>query len=119
MSYKYDMFLSYKHYAELRSWVFDIFFPELISSVELELGRKIKIFKDIEEISPTEIDESTLIAELGRGLVHSRCMVAIWSPSYFHSRWCWGECRSFVKRAEEHSDWSGIFPVVIHNGNLF
>lgn len=39
-------------------------------------------------------------ARLKDGLRHSRCMISVWSPSYFNSAWCMSEWRSFRKRED-------------------
>jgi TIR domain len=119
MAYEYDLLLSYKHLEDWNPWVFEIFVPLLKASIETQLGRRIKIFQDVNEISPTETDESKLVAEIARGLGGSRCIVALWSMMYFRSRWCWCESRSFAKRMDQTSAWSPIYPVVLHNGEYF
>jgi hypothetical protein len=119
VAYKYDIFFSYKHSEEWRPWVFGNFLPALKDALRVELDRDIKLFLDVNEINPQQQHVKILISSLGLALGYSRCMVAVWQPSYFESIWCWNECRSFAKRIKQDSSWSPIFPVTIFNGEFF
>jgi len=87
MDYEYDIFISYKRGTDCEDWVRKTLKPLLN-----------KIFKDyyLGEGDPKIfIDEEGL--EIGmdwplrlkRALARSKCMLAVWSPSYFRkSAWC-------------------------------
>jgi TIR domain len=119
MGYQYDIFLSYKHNDAFVAWLDECFLPCLKQFIALVTGREIAVFLDKEQIPP---DEKKWMGRLDRGMGQSRCLIAIWSPSYFTSPWCLRECAAFegrIKRNEKKSGQSLIFPVAIHNGLHF
>jgi len=119
LAYKYDIFFSYKHDYSGKPWVIDVFLKTLTKSLEKELNRKVNVFLDVDEFDIAETDTKKLTKDIGIGLGYSRCMIAAWSKQYFASKWCWCECQSFVKRINEESNWSPLFPVVMFNGEHF
>jgi hypothetical protein len=86
MTYKHDIFISYKRSAENNRWIEKHFEPLLKHYVEEELGRQAAVFRD-DKIH----DGSLWPVELGEALGHSRVLVSLWSNYYFSSAWCMKE----------------------------
>jgi hypothetical protein len=85
MAYEYDVFLSYNRKYPHGKWVNENFYPLFKSYLEDALDiKEVKIFKDIEEIKSGQAWDS----KIKSALLHSRIMVSIFSPAYFHSEWC-------------------------------
>lgn len=94
--YLYDVFVSYKRHDLTTYWV-DGVIKRLAFWLTEELGgQKAKLFFDKESI---EIGDPWP-AKIQQGLRTSRCMVGIWSPQYFRSRWCVSEWQSFKERGQ-------------------
>ena len=91
MSYKYDIFFSYKHSEGLKLCSTDTFLTGLRAATRELLNRDLDVFLDLDEIESDEDDIGQIVTTLGSGLAHSRCMVAVWSSSYFYSVWCRSE----------------------------
>jgi hypothetical protein len=94
MPYQYDVFFSYKRNEASDPWhlkVLDI----IRGHLDFELGRPPAIFVDRESIEPGSLFPERIKDSLRR----SRCMVCIWSPSYFQSAWCVTEWLTFRTRA--------------------
>lgn len=87
MNYEYDIFISYKRGTDCEDWVRKTFRPLLIKMIrDYYLGEgDPKIFIDEEGIEiGAEWEKKIKIA-----LARSKCMLAVWSPSYFRkSEWC-------------------------------
>ncbi|HEX8109846.1 MAG TPA: toll/interleukin-1 receptor domain-containing protein [Kofleriaceae bacterium] len=117
MAYEYDIFLSYKRHPESRQWLVEHFQPLLEFHVELELGRKVTVFRDDQD------DEAgtSWPAHLGRALGNSRTLVALWTRTYFHSEWCSRELSTMLARERDERFRTAerpeglIFPVVLHD----
>lgn len=85
--YEYDIFISYKRGTDCEEWVRKTLKPLLIKVInDYSIGEDDpKVFIDEEGIDigmewPTRIK---------RALARSKCMLAVWSPSYFRkSAWC-------------------------------
>lgn len=118
--YDYDVLLSY---AEDFSgpWVRRYFQPLLAWLLEDALGRRPSI-----ALIDVTSEESTHPGPLFRhALARSRCLVPIWSPSYFESTL--GRYACLAMRAREHATACGtaanpirlVFPVVVSDGHGF
>ena len=83
MTYKHDVFLSYPH-GFIEEWVNEYFLPLFTWHLEGSIGYRPEIFVDRNGISSGD----TWPLRLGEALCYSRCLIAIWSPSYFKSDWC-------------------------------
>ncbi|MER3434994.1 MAG: hypothetical protein C4288_16640 [Leptolyngbya sp. ERB_1_1] len=94
MTYKYDIFLSYRHAAPVGEWVSQYFYPLLKQWLPEIIPRDSKIFIDKDGIETG----SNWSARLSQALQSSRCLVAILSPSYFRSEWCLAEWHSMRER---------------------
>jgi hypothetical protein len=98
--YEYDLFVSYRREGPTRNlstpWL-----KEVVRRIEhylsMELGdREPRIFFDEESV---ELGDHWPRA-LSDALLHSKCLLPIWTPPYFRSRWCMVEWQSFLAREQ-------------------
>lgn len=89
--YTNDVFISYKRDSINEQWLDEIFVPLFTNYLNEILPEEARIFVDREGI----INGTNWKSSLSYELAHSKCMVAILSPSYFmkRSEWC---VREFV-----------------------
>ncbi len=120
MGYSYDVFISYK--SESKDWVQQAFRPLFDRHLREALGgREPKIFMDVQRIENGDAWKNTL----RNALAHSRCVVAILTPSYFHSEWCTREFAVMMHRAQQNkllttaSPGGLIAPVCVSDGEFF
>src|SRR6266581_2111125 len=115
--YLYDAFLSYSRSGSVRDWVANHFLPILSNALSEELPYSPRLFADLS--AEAGISWPVQLAEALKG---SRCLVPIWSTSYFRSSWCVSEFSSMVEREKVLGlslDRPLIFPVIFHNGMHF
>ncbi len=116
--YEYDVFLSYKRHERILHWITQMK-EELHFWLSEELpGRKVRIFFDSDSIETGD----NWPAKLREGLKTSRCMIGIWSPTYFYnSRWCVSEWQSFMAREKMADMGIGglVAPITVHDGERF
>jgi TIR domain len=114
--YKYDVFFSYKRHGLTLDWTKEIH-KRLRFWLSEELARDASFFVDEDSI---EVG-TPWPQELKEGLRLSRCMVAVWSPSYFQSDWCLSEWTSFREREKRLDIQSHrlIAPMRFHDGEHF
>jgi hypothetical protein len=98
--YVYDIFVSYKREPEDRPlvtpWIQGVL-DRVEHWVTQELGgRKVNMFFDRKNIKSGVQWKK----ELGKGLLRSKCMLAILSSEYFQSSWCLAEWRTFLARQQ-------------------
>lgn len=116
MTYKHDIFISYKRGKETNVWIKEHFEPLLQHAVALELGYTPKIYRD-DRLS----DGGTWPLDLGEALGCSRVLIPLWTKTYFHSKWCVLELSTMLDREQEMKcrtppNPSGlIIPVVLHD----
>jgi hypothetical protein len=117
MSYKHEIFISYK-WGSTKEWVDKIFKPILEEVMESELPFHPLTFKDTSNI----VHGAALDLSLQDALAHSKCMVSIVSLEYFaKSIWCpmefsamlYREEKTGVKKNGNHTGF--VFPVIIIN----
>ena len=120
MGYEHDVFLSYPHRFE--AWVLECFLPELDQYLSEELDPPAaKIFVDRTGIRTGDAWRQRLKKEV----TQSRCVVAVWSPQYFHSEWCRIESSIMLYRETElgyrtNANPGGlVFPVRAHDGEHY
>lgn len=120
MSYKYDVFLSYSHDL-IEEWVRNQFLTLFRFHLEGALGKRPIIFIDREGIKTGD----TWPLRLKSALAQSKCLVGVWSPTYFDSEWCIKEC-SMMRNREQEEGYrtiqkpSGlILPINICDGQSF
>jgi hypothetical protein len=113
MSYKYDVFISYRNIYRWPDWVSRCFIPKLEDWLGLEFGRKINIFQDSRHMKA-----GVLQKELGEHLASSRILVPLFSKAYFGSSWCKNELEHMNKRGNKYGI-SLICAAKIHDGDDF
>lgn len=117
MNYKYDIFFSYKRDPLTITW-----HREVVKRIKHYVCNELNILNDNLKIF---FDEKTIEAgdawaeELGEAIKSSKCLVAVWSPEYFHSNWCLSEFRSFLDRQIQLSKKGLIIPASYHDGQHF
>ncbi len=116
--YKYDVFLSYKRHEMILPWITQV--KDLLHfylADELD-GRDVKFFFDTDSIEVADHWPD----RLREGLKASKCMIGIWSPSYFYgSRWCVSEWQSFLAREKMLNMGIGglVAPITVNDGERF
>lgn len=120
MSYKYDIFVSYRRNPETLAWIKEHFVPLLSLRLEFELKRKPEIFVD-EQIE----SGSSWPTELGIALGASRVLIPLFTGNYFASVWCTEEFGQMVTREQQaklrtpDKPRGLIIPAFIHDGDSF
>jgi hypothetical protein len=114
--YRFDVFFSYKRHNLTLEWTRGVH-RRLQFWLTQEVGRETSLFVDEDCIEagdrwPDRLRESLKL---------SRCMVCVWSPSYFQSEWCVSEWNSFRERERRLAMTSHglIVPVRFHDGDHF
>jgi hypothetical protein len=120
MSYKYDIFLSYKREPPISDWVMNHFYPELKNWLASTMPREPQIFLD--QLQETGVNWPI---HLRQALLKSRCLVAVWAPQYFRSSWCLAEWHSMLAREKilglctDGSTRGLVYPVIFQDGTHF
>lgn len=113
MSYEYDVFVSYKRHNKTNGWHIG-----LLENLEVwlshELHRDARIFFDSEDIQTGERWKD----KLSSALLRSRCLLCLWSPMYFQSRWCVAEWQTFLERERQFRR-TLIIPARVHDGDHY
>lgn len=112
MSYKYDVFISYRRHVEWTPWTRDHFVRLLDAYLSQDLGRSPSIFihRDIHPGGdwPTK---------LGQALARSRVLIPAFTRDYFTSDWCLHELELMYGRLLNHTSYNLVIPVLFHDGN--
>jgi hypothetical protein len=114
LEYEHDLYFSYPRSELVTNWVVEQLLPLMQEYLELELGRKADVFLD-QAVIATGQDWANAQR---RALLHSRLLLAIWSPAYFASRWCFAEFTTFLERSNLVRQ-NLIIPLAIHGGQSF
>lgn len=121
MAYEFDIFLSYRRTFPFDQWMHEHFLPFFRAYLTGALNREPKVFIDQTNIHPG----SSWPQMLQKALARSRCLVALWTPQYFHSSWCRRECEVMLFR-EQSLGWRSveeprglIIPVCLFDGEHF
>ncbi|NNN36846.1 toll/interleukin-1 receptor domain-containing protein [Streptomyces sp. S3(2020)] len=109
MDYEYDVFISYSHTGNVEGWVKNHFHTELTKALWDVLPNDPRVFVDYEIPVGTHWPD-----KLEDALLKSRCLVAIWSPPYFRSKWCMAEWVSMLKRQAVLKEANGQAPKLIY-----
>lgn len=119
MDYEYDVFLSYSRDDVWKPFI-DVFCSLFEDWLKIELGGKVKIFRDIVIESGVAWPE-----KLGNALSRSRVLVPLLSTMYFNSEWCVIEL-AHMRVREKKCGFSSIgcpegliIPAYIHDGDDF
>ena len=114
MPYIYDAFFSYKRDLESDAWHAKVK-AKLEFWVRQELQRQdVRIFFDTEEIHTG----NRFKQKLASALKQSRCVVCVWSPLYFQSKYCYSEWSTFLHR-EKITQKELVLPASFHDGESF
>jgi len=114
--YQYEVFLSYKRHNLTLDWTRQVTQRLKLWLTEELGGREARIFVDETIDVGDDWPEALRLA-----LKRSRCMVCIWSPSYFQSSWCVSEWKSFLAREKllKMKPHGLIAPLRFHDGEHF
>jgi hypothetical protein len=100
MGYEFEIFFSYKRNDESNAWHtgLKVALERWVSEeLEEELeGKTARIFFDLVDINIGAVWKERII----KALRASRCLVAVWSPEYFRSKYCVAEWLTFDKRSK-------------------
>jgi len=114
MSYQYDAFFSYKRDSESDAW-HETVKNKLSYWLKHDLQRQdVRIFFDTEDIRTGMRWKQ----KLETALRQSRCIVCVWSPLYFQSKWCVSEWKTFVAR-EQGGKHTLVMPASYFDGDTF
>lgn len=94
MSYEYDVFFSYKRDPESDGWHQRLKDKIAFWLKKENYGEAARIFFDTEDIRTGQRWKQ----KLADALKKSKCIVCIWSPDYFKSKYCLSEWTTFEKR---------------------
>lgn len=117
--YQWDVFLSYPRADPVGPWVRDYFHPLLERWLGAATPHEPRIFFD------SAVDGGThWPSNLKEALARSRCLVAVWSPHFFRSRWCMAEWQTMREREKLLGLGTGsqqglVYPVVFADGDHF
>ncbi len=120
MSYKHDIFISYRRDPETLRWIKRHFVPLLSLHVGFELARPPAIYLD-EQIE----SGSSWPLSLAHALGASRVLLPLWTANYFTSPWCTEEFGQMLRREEmlklrtPKKPNGLIIPAFIHDGKSF
>ncbi|MEJ2419771.1 MAG: toll/interleukin-1 receptor domain-containing protein, partial [Exilibacterium sp.] len=120
MSYKHDIFISYKRHPETLKWIEAHLLPLLDLHVGLELGRDPNIY--VHEIKGQIKAGTVWPVELGEELGASRTLIALWSKPYLSSTWCVEEFSLMLSREKAvgartlANKYGLVVPIVVHDG---
>ena len=121
MDYEYDIFVSYMHDDQMDAWVHQHLLPFIQTFVGNALNRPVHLFVDRNGINTGE----SWPLRLQRALAASRCLLAVWSPLYFHSQWCRKECAIMLNRENKlgyrtlDNPAGLVIPVNVFDGHFF
>src|SRR3954451_9800243 len=97
MTYRHDVFISYKRELNWTDWTRDHFKELLKSYLQQDLGRTPDVFLDEHLESDFGID---WVRGLGTHLATAKVIVVLFSRDYFASDWCVHELDLAMERAQ-------------------
>lgn len=119
MSYRYDVFLSYRRIKHWSQFVTDRFYPMLYHWLHEELDEEPRIYFDVDDIRTG----TSWPHEVAASVASSKVMVCLWSRQYFHSDWCRAEFGHMLARRKATSKPNNPLPLIlaatIHDGEDF
>ena len=119
MTYKYDIFISYKRHPETLGWIKKHFKPLLELRVGLALGNDPTIF--VHEITQQVYAGELWPQSLAEALGASKVLVALWTKTFFNSVWCTKEMSHMLGRQGRaaNTTYGLVIPAIIHDGEDF
>ncbi len=97
MGYRYPVFISYKT-GLFGNWVIKYFYPLFSELLKEELAED-GIKADDPYLDQKHNSYSTVFPEeLKKKVACSHCLIPIWSPRYFYSKWCMSELAVMLNR---------------------
>lgn len=120
MTYKYDIFVSYRRTDLVGRWVRNHFVPELQLRLDANAGAPMRIFCDFKLA-----EGANWAASLKNELRDSKLLLPVWSADYFRSEWCMAEWGSFRERERVLGLWGAadpeglVYPVRFADGQYF
>ncbi len=131
MSYVHDVFISYKRDEFKDEWLSEHFIRLFLYYAREEIAAACNrttdgIYFDQTEVSNDrrKLDQTGLEPgdewrkALREAIKTSRCIVCLWSPLYFHSRWCRTEWYSFRDRGAATGT-TIVTAMSVHDGESF
>ena len=112
--YDYDVFISYHRGGPVQQWVDQWFEQFLTTYLAFELDDEPRVFRDAHDLRTGDKWRSVLVTALGR----TKCLVPIYTPTYFRSAWCSAEWSCFLER-ERATQRDLIVPVQWHSSDKF
>jgi len=118
--YEHYIFVSYSRSGNIPEWLQNHFVPVLRKCMATLMPDEPALFVD-EEIDPGSDWPDTLANALHK----SCCMVAIWTPRYFRSKWCIAEWKTMMHREKQlglrtSDNPKGIvYPIIYADGTSF
>lgn len=100
MSYRHDIFISYKWNGDIKAWVESVFVPILINVLDEVKDRfgNDDIFHDVKQT----VAGASVPEVLRDGVANSKCMICVLTKNYFtNSYWCTAELSAMLRREEE------------------
>lgn len=119
MEYKHDVFISYNHEPGGAEWTRDLLYPNLTKVLHSLMPRKPDVFLDRRGLKPG----GPWPKDLRDALLHSRCLLAVWSAPYRYSKWCQIEWQSMMSRQDlltkrGHTELI-VLPIRLADGNYY
>jgi len=124
MNYVHDVFISYSRRFPYDKWVRDEFLPlfegDLTQELALPNSTRPRIY--IDEQIPIG---ANFVHALKHALAVSKCVLAVWCPTYFDSPYCLGECYVMRYRQKKcefdigDSPLGLVLPVLVNDGEHF
>lgn len=118
--YKHHVFVSHSRSGDVPEWLYNHFVPVLTNQLEGLLDEDPTIFVD------KNIDVgSEWPAALADAHLHSCCLIAIWTPRYFRSKWCIAEWKTMLTRQQNIAGNQGneaprlTYPILYSDGESF
>jgi len=119
-SYEHHVFLSYPRTGDVPDWVRNHLYPVLMRQLESEMSEDPRVFVD------ETIDTGSVWSDaLYRALHRSCCLLAVWTPQFFRSKWCIAEWQTMLRREERlklgtrENPIGLVYPVVFADGESF
>ena len=100
MSYRHDIFVSYKWNGDVKTWVENVLVPIMENVLDEIKDRYLPgdIFHDVKQT----LFGASVPEVLRDGVAHSKCMICVFTKNYFtNSYWCPAELSAMLRREDE------------------